>query len=134
MGHPRVGVRGERSFACANEAHLSDDESVAKVGHPVVTPRSRGHPFFEAGRREWGAGLGRRAQRVSGGGCAKKSLGIARFSLPGADAAAEPPGSPEPVSGAAMGVALSWMLRGGSTSTGGSGIGSDFGFGGRGKA
>src|SRR5437879_4803472 len=27
---------GERSFACANDAHLSDDEAVAKMGHPVV--------------------------------------------------------------------------------------------------
>ena len=26
---------GRRSFASANEAHLSDDEAVAKMGHPV---------------------------------------------------------------------------------------------------
>jgi len=29
-------VEGQRSFAAANEAHLSDDKAVAKMGHPVV--------------------------------------------------------------------------------------------------
>jgi len=36
--------RGERSFASANDAHLSDDEAVAKMGHPVLWSRVRDEP------------------------------------------------------------------------------------------
>jgi hypothetical protein len=38
MGHPGgLGCsKGVRSFAAANESHLSDGEAVAKMGHPAL--------------------------------------------------------------------------------------------------
>ena len=39
-----IADKGERSFASANDAHLSDDEAVAKMGHPVLWSRVRDEP------------------------------------------------------------------------------------------
>jgi len=40
MGHPAFGAGMEKRFAYAGaNAHLSDDKTVAKMGHPIYWPR-----------------------------------------------------------------------------------------------
>jgi hypothetical protein len=36
MGHPNFRVGYTRAVALSRDAHLSDDEAVAKMGHPIL--------------------------------------------------------------------------------------------------
>jgi hypothetical protein len=62
---------GERSFAPADDAHLSDDEAVAKMGHPscVMTMGSQVEGLLVFGGFAWGFGVRfGRFDFVAGGG------------------------------------------------------------------